>query len=230
MSQLQDATRPVLSLSIFSTNITDLREDSGTVRGEWCISICYLQNFRIISEKDLTLALHCCQNNPNDCLSVSGWREFLSQVITWNLLWLWKLKSVCWLAELILFEIFSRCFGFLNEAISGLACGDSLKYEWDPPVSPPEYDTPTVSTLCILWCPVSTLCILWCPVSTLCILCFPVSTLLYLVGCIYISMSVVTTPNVSVHIAWLVITCSNILPILFWLNWSWIRYDVTKIN
>ena len=165
MSQLQDAARPVLSLSIFSTNITDLREDSGSVQDEWCISICYFQNFRIISEKDLTLALHCCQNNPNDCLSVWGWREFLSQVITWNLLWLWKLKSVCWLAELILFEIFSRCFGFLNEAISGLAevaflckcvfrgyrcltvdaCGDSLKYEWDPPVSPPEYDTPTVS-------------------------------------------------------------------------------------
>ena len=93
---------------------------------------------------------------------------------------------------------------------------------------------------CILWCPVSTLCILCCPVATsvfygvlyphfcislaestlciLCILCCPVSTLLYLVGCIYISVSVVTTPNVSVHIAWLVITCSNILPVLFWLN------------
>ena len=57
MSQLQDATRPVLSLSIFSTNITDLREDSGSVRGEWCISICYFQNFRIIGGRDLTLAL-----------------------------------------------------------------------------------------------------------------------------------------------------------------------------
>ena len=29
MGQLEDGTRPVLSLSIFSTNITDLGEDSG---------------------------------------------------------------------------------------------------------------------------------------------------------------------------------------------------------
>ena len=34
---------------------------------------------------------------------------------------------------------------FANVSLVGAACGDSLKYEWDPPVFPPGYDTPTVS-------------------------------------------------------------------------------------